>query len=701
VRILGVAGLALATGIIAATAQEMKGPRISPIQAAWDEVAAELNTIDALGSGRRSAGPAEHAQELAASDLMLDLNRATGQRFANIAASPVPVLLPFDTAAFLSERTAAATGAAAASADATAGNYLFGFAGVPFFYAGPGGYDAVILARAQEMRELGIHFSEPIHIHVGGSALVYELDEPVGMIGWPVHGLDEMPGIRRLYLENSVRYTFIRYGVPYVVAIDCFEGRARFRKISCRDADKVAIRLIKALRIVGGAPQPPLPVTAADTIDRPAERSAVFTYHSPGDLIPGTGFRRKGGVADYTVYSKIRFPIAGAPAFANSQSFMNWGNCEATGRTGLGSRGGVAAYRCRVSGQTLVADESAADNYSYPWRDNFCETRHFAVGQCPAGLGHQGQDIRPASCKQRIEGANRCEPYLHDVVAVRDGAVLRAPGRAALYLVVDAPNERVRFRYLHMSPRQLDADGMVSGRSVREGEVIGKVGNFDRRERGTSYHLHFDMQVPTKYGWVYVNPYMTLVAAYERLIRGRGEEIKQDGSEEVATAVPAPQAPAMLAAKPTETAVDLSPAATIDSGVRRDAAVEQLSPVTARMSGAAGDGRDLEPAGAGTEQQIGVRSVGGRVSRPGKRAWHIRRHLHAGDGQHQTRHGGVRTQPLATGIQRAALAIPQSPRLRLAHHHRQGKGEGICLAFCSHREGLRRRSLHYPRPVGH
>jgi hypothetical protein len=67
-----------------------------------------------------------------------------------------------------------------------------------------------------------------------------------------------------------------------------------------------------------------------------------------------------------------------------------------------------------------------------------------------------------------------------------------------------------------MLPRQFDADGMLSGRAVREGEVIGKVGNFFKRERATTYHLHFDLQVPTRYGWVFVNPYMTLVASYER-----------------------------------------------------------------------------------------------------------------------------------------------------------------------------------------
>jgi len=55
--------------------------------------------------------------------------------------------------------------------------------------------------------------------------------------------------------------------------------------------------------------------------------------------------------------------------------------------------------------------------------------------------------------------------------------------------------------------------------------VIGEVSNFSMKEAGTSFHLHFDVQVPTKYGWVFVNPYMTLVAAYERLIGEVGTEL--------------------------------------------------------------------------------------------------------------------------------------------------------------------------------
>jgi murein DD-endopeptidase MepM/ murein hydrolase activator NlpD len=592
---LGIAGLALAAGMVAAAAQDMRAPRLSPTRVDWDTVAAELNVIEALKPG---------------TDAIAILNRATGERFANIAASPIPVLLPFDTAAFMRDKSAA-DAADTGNAGTNAPNYLSGFNAVPFFYPGPGGYDAIVVARAQEMRDLGIGYTDPIYIHIDGAAVVYELDEPVGMIGWPVRGLEDFTDIHRMYLENYVRYTFVRYGVPYVVSIECSDGALRFRKISCRDAHKVAVRFLKALRIAGGMPRPRPETIAAGTIDRPAEESTVFSYRSPGDIIPGTGFKRKGGVADYTVYSKIRFPIAEAPAFANSQSFMNWGNCEATGRSWAGRLGGAAAYRCRLSGQTLVSDESAADNYSYPWRDNFCEHRNYYVGQCPAGLGHQGQDIRPATCKQRIQGANRCEPYLHDVVAARDGAVLRAPKQEALYLVVNAPNERIRFRYLHMQPKQFDAEGLVSGRLVHEGEVIGKVGNFFKRERATTYHLHFDVQVPTRYGWVFVNPYMTLVASYERLIRGRGQEIKQQEirqpevkREDAPSAtipadpsappsateptLPAPEVPAIVAAKPTETAIKSPPAQSTDSGIKSDEPAAEPSPLTAHVPAAAG-----------------------------------------------------------------------------------------------------------------
>ncbi len=91
--------------------------------------------------------------------------------------------------------------------------------------------------------------------------------------------------------------------------------------------------------------------------------------------------------------------------------------------------------------------------------------------------------------------------------------------------MTNAPGERLRFRHLHMHPRKLDADGIASGRHVREGETLGTIGNYNRRPGMTTTHLHFEMQVPTRDGWVRVNPYMTLVASYEHLIGARGSEV--------------------------------------------------------------------------------------------------------------------------------------------------------------------------------
>jgi len=556
-RVCSLAALVMAVGVATAAAQEMRAPHIVRTPVDWSEATEPLD---------QEAGPGSIER----------LNQAAGKLFANIAASPVPVLLPFNGVQLLRDAAGAngtngvavangtngANGSNGNGANHGAANYLIEVRPASFFQAGPGGYDAVFAVYAKDMPGSEINYPDRIDVHISGSALLYELDEPIGILGWPVNGGlgADIPGIKRLYLESGVRYTFVRYGVPYVVSIECHDGGRRFHKMSCRDADKVAIRLLRSLQVAGGTPQPQTGPVVADTIDRPQTLSPVFSYHSPGDLLSGSGMRGHAGRPDYTVYSKIRFPLAEVPAFANSQSFMHWGDCDQTGRVSLGALGKTALYRCRVNGQLLIADESV--NYAYPWRDNFCEHRYFYVGECPSGLGHQGQDIRPSFCTQRIEGANRCEPYQHDVVAARDGIVLRAPGEIVLHIVTNAANERVRFRYLHMYPKHLDQDGILSGRVVHEGEVIGKVGNYQRRERATTYHLHFDMQVPTKYGWVFVNPYMTLVAAYERAINARGRELQPDGTPIAAGSTPLPT-PAALGALPAPLGPLQTPAAAL------------------------------------------------------------------------------------------------------------------------------------------
>lgn len=599
----------LAAALAAAAAQDMQVPTLTHINPDWDAVAAE---IDAMAAPE--GAPQRDFQSIAS------LNRATGELFPDIAASAVPVLLPFDTSAFLADRAAGVTGK-------RADDYLSGFHLSPFFLPGPSGYDAMFTVRASELPELGIAFSGRIEIFVSGFSLLYDIDPPARMTERAVKGLDsDFLGIRHVLLENYARNTFTRYGVPYAVSILCFDGSvARYHMITCRDAGKVAERFLKALHVAGGAPTA-APLRAASTIERPQGASADFTYYGPGNIIAGTGFRGNGGRADYTVYSKMRFPLSDAPAYANSQSFMNWGDCDSTGRVSVGMAGHVPIYRCRIGGPVLLKDESAGGNYAYPWRDNFCEHRYFMVGECPGGLGHQGQDIRPSSCKQRFEGGS-CEPYQHDVAAVSDGMVLRSSGQMPVYLFVNAPDEHIRFRYLHMSPRQLDEDGVVSGRVLARGEVFGKVGSYFQHERATTYHLHFDMQVPTKYGWMFVNPYMTLVAAYERLIGARGTEL----NEAPRVAIAAGSEPPLPIARPRIFGIRSEG----DEGIEglSHARSDEVAPEPA--SGAAsprlGNGARVATTRpiASTEPAAAVRSVGHGVPRESGGAGYPRGHLHA------------------------------------------------------------------------
>jgi hypothetical protein len=501
--------MAQATSPDAAAPDAMTSPRLTSATVDWSAVRSALADLD----------PLKAQDNAAAADVLNRLNAASAKFLPDVAASPVPVLLPFDTAALLRDAGQETIGGAS--------KYFSGFGAATLFFPGPSGYDAVLSLQPKDAPDLNLSYAKPVNVQMSGSALLYELDGsvvPAPDRPEPVQQLDgQFPGIRRVLMESHLRYTFVRYGVPYFVSIECFDGGNSSRRLSCREADKVALRFLKALNIVGGASPAETPRLAPEAIERPAKISPDFTYYAPGDILPGTGWRGQSGRADPTVYADIRFPMAQAPAYVNSQSFMNWGNCDLTGRVGLGGRGNNEAYRCKVNDKPLVTDESK--NYAYPWRDNFCEHRGWSVGQCPAGVGHQGEDIRPGTCLERVPDAGRCLPYQNDLVAVSDGILMRSPGDLALYLVIDKPGVHIRFRYLHMNPHMLDAAGMVSGRRVVAGEVLGAAANYEREDGGTSYHLHFDAQVPTKDGWVFVNPYMTLVAAYEHLIGARGTAV--------------------------------------------------------------------------------------------------------------------------------------------------------------------------------
>ena len=507
-----------------APAEEMKAPHISVATVDWDAAAASVPD--------RPAGPSAEA--------FAKLNMAAEVVFPNIANSTVPVLLPFDTDGLVKDLAANPAQPPDKTAQSSARFMRSGFQATKFFLTGPAGYDSAFSLALAGVPDLSdIRYAEPVYVLFSGFGMTYQLDGPALPGGELVKVLqNDFPGLRRYLHESYIRYSFERYGVTYVAAIYCLDTRPRSKILTCRQADRVMERFLRALKLAGGTPSAN-PTVDTLPLDRPKEESKDFSYFSPGFLIPNSGLKKEiGGRPDYTIYARLRFPLREAPAFANSQSFNNWGDCDFTGRSVRNPRRKDQPYSCNVNGRPLVFNEAAPGNYSYPWRDNFCEHRRYFVGQCPGGEGHQGQDIRPSSCTLFNDGADRCLPYQHDVVAAHDGFILRAPKQEAVYLFVNTANTHVRVRYIHMNPSQLDADGIVSGKLVHEGDLLGKVGNYNNRERGTTYHLHFDMQVPTGLGWVFVNPYMTLVSAYERLIGARGTEIKAGDAVPAVAGIP-------------------------------------------------------------------------------------------------------------------------------------------------------------------
>jgi len=483
----------------AAMADEFEAPRVTLSHVNWAAAAASLT---------------DHGIDPPAVEFAR-LNAATDKRFPGIAKSPVPVLLPIDIDAFRADL-------AAGKPEALSADKYFGrFRPTKIFLPGPAGYFASFFI---DTNDFAFSYTrKPTEITITGGAFVYDLDGPDHQEVFPVKELEgSFPGLRKILREAHVRYAFERFGVPYVVSIQCYDRPPSSLYRSCRQADPIVQKFMRLLRTAGGTP---LPIREPHVdISRPQAKSD-FSYFSPGALIPDTGWHKQPGRADYHVYADMRFPMAKAPAFVKSQSFMPWGNCYRTGHTGELSRKG-AHYACKVNGLPLVFDESAPVNHSYPWRDNFCELRNFQVGQCPGGYGHQGEDIRPATCLLYNEKADRCLPYQDDIAAVRDGLIWRNRGNLAAYILVNTPNDFVRFRYLHMNPHYMDADSLLSGREVKQGEIIGKAATWGDYKNGTSYHLHFNIQVFTRDGWVWVNPYITLVHAYEKLIGGRGTEIK-------------------------------------------------------------------------------------------------------------------------------------------------------------------------------
>lgn len=234
----------------------------------------------------------------------------------------------------------------------------------------------------------------------------------------------------------------------------------------------------------GDEPEDEPPAPEEDVYQDEAGRT--FSYYPAGDLMPGSAPANI--IIDTTVYdSDIAFPFEEA-AFINSQVYGHGGSQAALN--------GKSASQC------------AAENYNYPWRENFCEKRGKNQYFCAQG-GHTGVDIRPATCQKSK----------HWVIAPEAG-VISYIGSYGVQLLAD---DGTWYQMLHMDMANL---AVKEGDRVVPKQKIGKVSNvfFDKDGKPvpTTIHMHLDMKesyAPTNGDPPFVdrvNPYMTLVAAYER-----------------------------------------------------------------------------------------------------------------------------------------------------------------------------------------
>lgn len=227
-------------------------------------------------------------------------------------------------------------------------------------------------------------------------------------------------------------------------------------------------------------PEPPPPEPPAEPPPLTDPTGATFTYEPPGELLTDTGQ----GVKTDKIYAPgMRFPLESAPAYPNSQVYMNGGGS------------GPGGSQC---------DQV---NYSYPWRDDFCEKRSWDTPICPSAKGHQGQDIRPATCKK---GA-------HWAVAAEAGQITNIGS----YTVTLTADSGIRYRYLHM---KMDELPVKLGDTVARGQRLGLVSN-DFGGAATTIHLHFEIKttvaLPDGTSQIhFAPPYASLVDSYKRLLKG-------------------------------------------------------------------------------------------------------------------------------------------------------------------------------------
>ena len=163
--------LLLPAGILRVSADEFKTPSISAARVEWravlDELRSEINTQPAIASAFTFSGQRRlPAFDPRSTPALVQLNAVTSQIFTGIGRSAVPVLLPFDTAAFLDAQLKGAPVSLAVS------HYQADFRPAELFDAGPAGYDAMFSLEPGAGDGMPQRvFAKPVEVQITGSIL--------------------------------------------------------------------------------------------------------------------------------------------------------------------------------------------------------------------------------------------------------------------------------------------------------------------------------------------------------------------------------------------------------------------------------------------------------------------------------------------------------------------------------------------------
>jgi hypothetical protein len=159
----------LPAGLTAAAA-EFRTPSITAVRVEWwaalDQFRTEIATRPAIASRFSFAGQRRvPAWDPRSAPALVQLNAINESTFAGIGRSPVPVLLPFDTADYLEDQ--------ADGALLPLSRYQADFRPADLFHAGPSGYDAVFSLLPGAGAGLPSRtFARPVEVQITGSILV-------------------------------------------------------------------------------------------------------------------------------------------------------------------------------------------------------------------------------------------------------------------------------------------------------------------------------------------------------------------------------------------------------------------------------------------------------------------------------------------------------------------------------------------------